>query len=51
GMWIGFKDKDVPENILKDIAKDTFQLPDYANHAIVPNSKDIRDLLRKSYER
>jgi len=51
GMWMSFRDKNVSESILKDIAKDTFQLPDYTNHAIVPNADDVMDLLKKSYDR
>jgi len=51
GMWMSFRDKNVSERILKNIAKDTFQLPDYTNHAIVPNADDVMDLLKKSYDR
>ncbi len=51
GMWMSFKDKNVSEHILKDVAKDTFQLPDYTNHAIVPTTDDVMDLLKKSYDR
>ncbi|KKK68628.1 hypothetical protein LCGC14_2942160, partial [marine sediment metagenome] len=51
GMWMSFKDKNVSEGTLGDIAKDTFHLPDYANHGIVPTAKDVMDLLKKSYER
>ena len=51
GMWMSFKDKNVTENTLNDIAKDTFQLPDYTNHAIVPETDDVMDILKKSYNR
>jgi len=51
GMWISFKDKNVAESILKVIAEDNFHLPDYLNHAIVPTSDDVLDLLQKSYDR
>ena len=49
GMWIFLKEKDLSENILNDIAKDTFKLPDYLNHAIVPNADDVMNLLKKRY--
>ncbi|MHA2391548.1 MAG: iron-containing alcohol dehydrogenase [Promethearchaeota archaeon] len=51
GMWMNFKDKNVSENILKDINEDTFKLPDYLNHAIISKEKDVKDLLKKSYDR
>jgi alcohol dehydrogenase class IV len=51
GMWMSLKDKNVSESTLKDIAKDTFQLPDYTNHAIVPTTEDVMDLLKKSFDR
>ena len=51
GMWMNFKDKDVSESTLNDIAKDTFKLPDYSFHVVVPNEDDVRDLLKKSIER
>ena len=51
GMWMSFKDKNVSKNILKDIAKDTFQLPDYTFHSIVPTADNVMDLLKKSYDR
>ena len=51
GMWMSFKNKNVSENTLKDISIDTFKLPDYTNHAIVPKSDDVMDLLKKSYDR
>ena len=51
GMWMSFKDKNVAESTLKVIAEDTFHLPDYLNHAIVPTSDDVMDLLKKSYDR
>ncbi|KKM26866.1 hypothetical protein LCGC14_1580480 [marine sediment metagenome] len=49
GMWMSFKDKNVSESTLNDIAEDTFKLPDYENHAIIATSKDVRDLLKKGY--
>ena len=51
GMWMTFKDKNVPEKALKDIAEDTFKLPDYGNHAIISKANDVNDLLKKSYDR
>jgi alcohol dehydrogenase class IV len=51
GMWINFKDKNVPEKALKDIAEDTFKLPDYGNHAIISKANDVNDLLKRSYDR
>jgi alcohol dehydrogenase class IV len=51
GMWMSFKDKNVPESTLKDIAEDTFKLPDFENHVIVSNDKDVDNLLKKSYDR
>ncbi|KKN41966.1 hypothetical protein LCGC14_0718060 [marine sediment metagenome] len=51
GMWIDFKNKNVAESTLEVIGEDTFHLPDYLNHAIVPTSEDVTDLLKKSYER
>jgi alcohol dehydrogenase class IV len=50
GMWIGFKDKNVSEETLKDIAEDTFKLPDYQNHAKVATAEEVMTLLKKSYE-
>ena len=49
GMWISLKDKNVSESTLKDIAEDTFKLPDYESHAIIATPKDVRDLLKKGY--
>ncbi|MFX1490066.1 MAG: iron-containing alcohol dehydrogenase, partial [Promethearchaeota archaeon] len=51
GMWMNFKDKDVPEAKLTDITTDTFKLPDYLNHAIVASADDVIDLLQKSYNK
>jgi len=51
GMWMSFKDKNVPESALNDIGKDTFKLPDYENHAKVATADDVMDLLKKSYYR
>jgi alcohol dehydrogenase len=51
GMWMNFKEKNVSENTLKDIAEDTFKLPDYENHAIISKADDVDDLLKKSYDR
>jgi alcohol dehydrogenase class IV len=51
GMWMNFKDKNVPESALRDINEDTFKLPDYENHVIVSNSDDVDKLLKKSYDR
>ncbi|GAH08905.1 unnamed protein product, partial [marine sediment metagenome] len=51
GMWMDFKDKNVSESTLRDIAKDTFQLPDYENHAKVATADEVIDLLKKSHER
>lgn len=51
GMWISFKDKNVPKNTLLDIGKDTFKLPDYENHAKVATADDVMDLLKKSYDK
>ena len=51
GMWMSFKDKNVTESTLEDICEDTFKLPDYSNHAIIPNADNVMDLLKKSHER
>jgi alcohol dehydrogenase class IV len=51
GMWMSFKDKNVSENTLKEIAEDTFKLPDYENHVIVATEEDVMNLLKQSYER
>jgi alcohol dehydrogenase class IV len=51
GMWMSFKDKNVSEITLKDIAEDTFKLPDYENHAIVPKAEDVMNLLKKRYDK
>ncbi len=51
GMWMSFKDKNVSESTLKDIAEDTFKLPDYENHAIVPSTEDVMNLLKKRYNK
>jgi alcohol dehydrogenase len=51
GMWMNLKDKGVSENILNDISKDNFQLPDYTVHPIVPTTDDVMDLLKKNYDR
>ena len=51
GMWMSFKDKNVPKSTLNDIGKDTFKLPDYENHAKVATADDVMDLLKKSYDR
>ena len=51
GMWMSFKDKNVPKSTLNDIGKDTFKLPDYKNHAKVATADDVMDLLKKSYDR
>jgi alcohol dehydrogenase class IV len=51
GMWMSFKDKNVPKSALNDIGKDTFKLPDYENHAKVATADDVMDLLKKSYDR
>lgn len=51
GMWMSFKDKNVPKSTLNDIGKDTFKLPDYENHAKVAIADDVMDLLKKSYDR
>ena len=49
GMWMSFKDKNVSETTLKDIAGDTFKLPDYENHAIIATAQDVMELLKKGY--
>jgi alcohol dehydrogenase class IV len=49
GMWMNFKNKNVSEDKLKDIAEDTFKLPDFENHAIVPDANDVKNLLKRSY--
>jgi len=51
GMWMSFKDKNVKENTLKEICIDTFKLPDYKNHAIIPEKDDVMNILKKSYNR
>lgn len=51
GMWMSFKDKNVPKSTLNEIGKDTFKLPDYENHAKVATADDVMDLLKKSYDR
>jgi alcohol dehydrogenase class IV len=51
GMWMSFKDKNVTESTLNDIAEDTFKLPDYENHAIIPKAEDVMNLLKKRYEK
>ena len=51
GMRMSFKDKNVSESTLKDIAEDTFKLPDYKNHAIIATAEDVMDLLKKGYNR
>ncbi|KKM93731.1 hypothetical protein LCGC14_1205480 [marine sediment metagenome] len=38
--------KCISVGIMGDIAKNTFHLPDYANHGIVPTAKDVMDLLK-----
>ena len=50
GMWMSFKDKNLSESTLKDIAEDTFKLPDYENHAIIATAEDVMDLLKKRYK-
>ena len=49
GMWASFKEKKVSESTLKNIAEDTFQLPDFENHARIAKVGDIMDLLKKRY--
>ena len=51
GMWLSFEDRDVSESTLKDIAEDTFKLPDYENHALIPKAEDVMDLLKKRYNK
>lgn len=51
GMWICFKDKNVPESDLKAIADDTLKLPDYLVHPRVGNHDDFYELIKKSYNR
>ncbi len=51
GMWISFTDKNVSESTLNDIAEDTFKLPDYLNHAIIPNADDVMNLLKNRYSK
>ncbi|MHA2035737.1 MAG: iron-containing alcohol dehydrogenase [Promethearchaeota archaeon] len=51
GMWISFKDKNVSESTLNDIAEDTFKLPDYENHAKIPKAEDVMKLLKKRYDK
>ncbi|MHA1954370.1 MAG: iron-containing alcohol dehydrogenase, partial [Candidatus Heimdallarchaeaceae archaeon] len=51
GLWMSFKDKNVSEETLKDIAEDTFTLPDHTVHPIIPTAEDVLDLLKMSYER
>ncbi|MCG3221078.1 MAG: iron-containing alcohol dehydrogenase, partial [Candidatus Heimdallarchaeota archaeon] len=51
GLWMSLKDKNVSEETLKDIVKDTFTLPDHTVHPIVPTADDVMDLLKMSYER
>ncbi len=51
GMWMSFKDKNVPEDLLDQIAQDNFELPDYLNHPIEVNLEKTKELLRKSYSR
>jgi alcohol dehydrogenase class IV len=51
GMWMSFRDKHVSEEKLKDIAEDTFKLPDYENHAKIATPDDVMDLLKQSYDR
>lgn len=51
GMWMSFKDKNVPKDVLDQIALDNFELPDYLPHPIVIDLEKTRELLEKSYAR
>lgn len=51
GMWMDFKDKKVPENILKAIGDDTIKLRNYTLHPKVATLEEINNLLKRSYKR
>jgi alcohol dehydrogenase class IV len=51
GMWLSFKDKNVPKDALDTIAGDNFELPDYLNHPIEVDLAKTKELLEKSYSR
>jgi len=51
GMWMDFKDKKVPENILKAIGDDAIKLRNYTLHPKVANLEEINNLLKRSYKR
>jgi len=51
GMWMDFKDKNVPKNILKAIGDDTIKLRNYTLHPRVATLEEINNLLKRSYKR
>ncbi|MHA1729377.1 MAG: iron-containing alcohol dehydrogenase [Promethearchaeota archaeon] len=51
GMWMSFKDKDVPESKLEDIIESSFKLGDYQAHPKVANKEEMTELIKKSYSR
>jgi len=51
GMYLSLKDKGASEDIIDQIAKDNFELPDYTNHPMEVDLEMTIDLLKKSYSR
>jgi len=51
GLWSSLEEKNVPENILESVAKDTLKLRNYTLHPKVANYEDAYDLIKRSYRR
>ena len=52
GMWMGLADKDVPEEELPALAKQSMVLPDYeSNPRVIQSETEMLELLRQCYRR
>lgn len=51
GMWMDFKDKNVPESDLKAIGDDAIKLRNYTIHPKVATLEEINTLIKRSYKR
>ena len=51
GMYMSLKDKGATEDILIQIARDNFELPDFENHPVIVDLEMTKELLKKSYSR
>ncbi len=51
GLWIGLKDRGVPESELEALARQSMVLPDYKNNPRVASEEEMLDLITSCYSR